>query len=209
MTNSNECVSIITDTSLRGFFQASITEAMQRQRVVADDLTVVYLVNMLQSFLRSEDFYADTVDGPALQPLALVYAEAVNAGSDHQRDTALRRLGDLALFVAGVFAESLNRRPVDIDYYVGMGGNAYGCLAESRVQQRGQRGALAGVFAELARQFVAFVDVLATVHERIRLRSDRDVLRVYETWLRTGSERAAGLLRQAGIEPIAAPVRCQ
>jgi len=210
MQGSSETVRLITDTNLRGFFQDAVTEAMERRRVVADDLTVVYVVNLLESFLRSEDFYTRTPEGLELQPLAMVYAEALEAPSSQAREQALKRLGDLALFVAGVFAESLNRRPVDIDYYVSMGGNAYGCLAEACDAQRDRRGVVQ-VFSELAEKFVAFADVLATVHERIRVRSDADVLRVYETWLRTGSRRAEALLREAGIDPVAAgstPLGC-
>jgi len=37
----------------------------------------------------------------------------------------MQRLGDTALFIAGVFADSLNRKLVDVDYYVAMGGTAY------------------------------------------------------------------------------------
>jgi len=84
MQGSSETVRLITDTNLRGFFQDAVTEAMERRRVVADDLTVVYVVNLLASFLRSEDFYTRTPEGLELQPLAMVYAEALlrEAGID-------------------------------------------------------------------------------------------------------------------------------
>ena len=39
-----------------------------------------------------------------------------------------------------------------------------------------------------------------------RLHTDEDVLRLYEIWLRTGSRRAHGLLRQLGVDPAVVPV---
>jgi hypothetical protein len=79
-----------------------------------------------------------------------------------------------------------------------MGGSAYGSLSSSvRGTLRGR--ALSGVFAELAEKFQAFVDVLGDVRDDAS--AEVDVLRQYEIWLRTGSARAAELLRKAGVEP--------
>ncbi len=60
--------------------------------------------------------------------------------------------------------------------------------------------ALARVFAELAEKFVGFVDVLTDLRAE-GCTDDEDLLRLYETWVRTGSRRAARLLRSNGIEP--------
>jgi hypothetical protein len=35
--------------------------------------------------------------------------------------------------------------------------------------------------------------------------SDRDVLRLYEVWLKTGSPRAHALLREGGVNPVVVP----
>ena len=58
------------------------------------------------------------------------------------------------------------------------------------------------VFAELAEKFRDFVDVLAEIRDSGKAAAI-DVLRVYEVWLRTGSRRAARLLREHGLEPNA------
>jgi hypothetical protein len=57
------------------------------------------------------------------------------------------------------------------------------------------------VFAELAAKFRDFVDVLAEIRDTGKAAGDLDILRLYEVWLRTGSGRAARLLRRTGIEP--------
>jgi hypothetical protein len=57
------------------------------------------------------------------------------------------------------------------------------------------------VFAELADNFVRFVDVLSEVSERASLGSNVDLLRLYERWLKTGSRRSGQLLAERGVVP--------
>ena len=66
---------------------------------------------------------------------------------------------------------------------------------------RGPRRVLARVFGELAAKFQPLVDALNEVSESTGRQSNRDVLRLYELWLKTGSRRAHGLLQEAGITP--------
>jgi hypothetical protein len=126
---------------------------------------------------------------------------AVEAESAAQRNFVLQRIGDVALFMAGFFADSLAHKLVDLDYYIYMGGSAYGSLSdEVRGTTRGR--ALACVYAELAAKFQIVVDVLNDVRDSTRQSSDIDLLRTYEVWLKTGSRRAAALLRQNGVVPM-------
>ena len=124
--------------------------------------------------------------------------DAVEAESTEQRNGALKRLGDVSLFVAGFFSGSLARSLVDVDYYINMGENAYHSLADS-VQASIRSRAFASVFAELAEKFQPLVDVLGEVAEPGK--TDQDALRLYEVWLRTGSKRALKSLREIGLEP--------
>jgi len=57
------------------------------------------------------------------------------------------------------------------------------------------------VFAELADNFVRFVDVLSEVSERASCASNADLLRLYERWLKTGSRRSGQLLAERGVVP--------
>ena len=97
----------------------------------------------------------------------------------------------------GVHDRAADRRAVDVDYYVSMGEFAYGSLS------RRDTDTLGGVFSELSRKFVPFMDVLADVSERSGVRSSVDVLRIYEKWLRTGSPRDGQRLIDRGILPNA------
>jgi len=197
--------SLIMEKSAQEYFQDSISDALSNQKVEAAEYTVYYVVNLLANFIRSENLFERTPDGVIIKPLAELYAEAIEGRSSADQHRALRRLGDVALFVSGVFSQSLNRKVIDVDYYCAMGGSAYGYLSENLRWSAGTR-ALTEVFEELSKKFVDFVDVLAEVSERTHMNNDADIMRVYELWVRTGSRRAERTLRSIGIEPAEASV---
>jgi hypothetical protein len=197
---------LITEVDVREYFQNVLTQVLDRQSVPVRDETVLYLTNLLAGFVRSEQLYDQTPDGIMIRPLVALYGEAVNARTVEEEYRALQRLGDLALFVSGLFAHSLSRSLVDVDYYIAMGGNAYASIASSERLSRTRR-TLRAVFSELAERFVAVVDVLAEVGEAGNLHTSHDILRLYEIWLASGSPRAAARLRQLGIEPVRAQRR--
>ena len=190
--------------NLHEFFRDAVRAALERQQVGVEDHTEHYVVNLLTMFARSEALFEPTADGPRLRPLALMLAAAASAPTGEERSRALQRLGDVSLFVAGFLSHGFARRLVDVDYHIAMGGRAYGTLADTCGHGAHSR-ALAGVFAELATKFQRLVDALNDVSEMSWRNSDRDTLRLYEVWLRTGSPRAHALLREKGVSPAVVP----
>jgi hypothetical protein len=194
---------VVEVTSLREFFRDALHEAIERQRFEVDDHTEHYVVNVLTLFSRSEALFDRTSDGARLRPLALMLADAVEANSGTQRIHALQRLGDVSLFIAGFFARGFSHKLVDVDYHVAMGGRAYDSLADTLGNtQRGR--ALTGVFRELATKFQRMVDALNELAETSYEHSDRDLMRLYEIYIKTGSPRARNLLLRLGVQPVAA-----
>lgn len=187
---------VVAVSNLREFFRDSLDAAMTNQSVDADDHTTHYIVNLLTMYARSEELYDTTSEGLKIKPLAFMLGDALEADSDLDRDRALRRLGDVALFMAGFFAHSFSRKMMDIDYYISMGGGAYGHLSETNRNQ-----GIRHVFVELAEKFQCFVDVLNEISAMGCGNNDQDILRLYEIWMRTGSVRAAAQLRSLGVEP--------
>ncbi|HWP94947.1 MAG TPA: hypothetical protein VNL72_04360 [Gammaproteobacteria bacterium] len=192
--------SVMPVESLRDWFRRSITAALASQQVVADAHTEHYIVNLLTAYARAENLYEWTREGYGLKPLAVMLGEALEAPRGEQRELALQRLGDVSLFIAGFFSDSLARKLVDVDYYARMGETAYGALSDS-VAHSVRLQALSDVFSELARKFTDFIDVLSEVAQSSRVFTEEDVLRLYDIWVRTGSRRAARLLRGLGVEP--------
>jgi hypothetical protein len=174
------------------FFKELVDGALAHQRLEANELTAYYVVQLLASYVerpvREEEEQS--------APLALRLAQALESGGARQR-ISLKQIGDLSLFISGFFADSLNRKLVDVDYYVSIGGCAYGAL--SRIETD----TFSPVFAELAHKFVGFVDVLSEVSERTSCASNAEVLRLYEKWLKTGSRRSSQLLIERGVVPNA------
>ena len=192
---------VVQVQNLADYFRTSIDGVISRQGVEVDPHAAHYVVNLLTLFSRSEEFFEDYGESYGLRPLALMMADAAEARSAAERNYALQRIGDVALFISGFFADSLANKAVDVDYYIYMGGSAYGSLSEeARRTFRGR--AFADVYRELAEKFQVLVDVLNEVRDEARGESDLDLLRTYEIWLKTGSQRAKNLLADNGIVPI-------
>lgn len=190
---------VIEVANLQEFFRDALHSAMSHQKLAVRDHTEHYVVNLLTLFSRSDALYESTPEGVRLKPLVVMLTEALEASTLAERNRALQRLGDVSLFLAGFFSGSFARKLIDIDYHIAMGGRAYGSLADTLSRGRGQ--ALAGVFAELAQKFQRVVDALNEVSEMAHTHTDRDILRLYEIWMKTGSRRAHALLRKLGVEP--------
>lgn len=192
---------LLETRDIRSFFNKSLIDGIDRRNMEVRDDTVAYLTNLLTTFVRSDRLYDWTPEGPALTPLAMMYGEVVNTPSSLQKQKILQRLGDVALFVAGLFAESFQRKCYDVDYYIDMGGAAYGTLSESmECRPSGPLGAL--MFAELSASFAAFVQVLGEISDSTNPQDDNDVFKLYQQWMRTGSSSAARKLERAGINVI-------
>ena len=173
------------------YFKEQVEGAMQRHRLTTSEWTAYYVVNLLSGFVSIE---RQASDGGADEPLGVRLARAMQLQGAARREE-LRRVGDSSLFVAGFFGDSLNRRLVDIDYYISLGEHAFGRLSQYDAD------AFADVYAEIAEKFVPLVDVLTDISERAALTSNKDVLRIYERWLRTGSRRDSDLLVERGLVP--------
>jgi len=202
MQRQSEPGNVVAVANLAEYFREALQGALAHQHLAVEDQTEQYVVNLLTLFARAEHLYDGVPAGPRMPPLAGMFAAALEAPAPAERERGLQRLGDVSLFIAGFFAHGFARRLVDIDYHIAMGGRAYGTLAGALARSR--RRVLGQVYAELAAKFLPLVDALGEISDTARIYTQRDVLRLYEIWLRTGSARARGLLSELGVE--AAPV---
>jgi hypothetical protein len=188
--------------NLKEYFKDALHGALESQQLSVEGQTEHYVVNLLTLFSRTEALFDSTPEGPRLKPLVVMLSEALEARCADDRNRNLQRLGDVSLFVAGFFAQSFARKLIDIDYHIAMGGRAYATLAETL--SRGKGRVLANVFAELAVKFQPMVDALNELAETSYTHSDKDILRLYEIWLKTGSRRSFALLKRLGVNPTPA-----
>ncbi len=182
-------------TQPQDYFRELVTSALERQKVSAQPETEFYLVNLLNQFISSDRLYARDENGSFREePLAILVKEALETEERYAQRALFRHVGDISLYTAGFFQESLQRKLVDVDYYIDMGGTAY-----QHVACRAEEDVLRDVYLELADKFGAFVDVFAEISDQTTPRTEKDILRLYDLWLRTKSERAAKALQEAGI----------
>src|SRR3989442_11766457 len=137
--------------SLTSLFRQLVRAAMAEQQVESSETTEFYLVQLLEGFARPGR--GELLD----RPLALDYLEAFHLPAS-QRYEKLKRVADTALFVTGIFVDSLERSLVGLDYYTSLGRNAY-----ARLSAQPPRASLAELFVELAGRFPEFVQVLAEI----------------------------------------------
>ena len=159
-----ESGSALASISLEAFFRHAISRAIRRQGVDTRDVTLDYLVDLLTHFSRSENLFDYYDDGIRLRPLAQLYAQAAQSDSIAEQRLVMRRMGDVALFIAGMFSGFFRRRRalVGRDYYIAMGGQAYACLSCGRGASDPM---LNTVYAQLADGFGLYVGVLSEVRD--------------------------------------------
>jgi hypothetical protein len=169
--------------SVDEYFHEVVTDALSVVDLDASEPASWYLVGLLGEMTRGR--LSD-------EPLGLKLAQP---GAElGERVKTLKQVGDQSLYVAGFFAESLSRSLVDVDYYVGIGQNAYAQLARSLGGQR----TITEVYEELAEKFPRFVDVLMEVRKRTDFATP-DIGKLYEMWLRTRDEWIEKKLRALGV----------
>lgn len=187
-------VSVVALISAQEYFKDLLGGALARQKLELGEGTEFYLVNLLSEFLSADKLFSPQDDGSKEQePLALMLARALD-GPREAQVPALRKLGDVSLYVSGFWSDSLSRSAVDVDYYIRMGGAAYGKVAEL-TPAKGAR----PLYGELSARFNALVDVLSEVAEHTAMVTNTGVVRLYERWVKTGSARLARLLGQQGV----------
>ena len=71
MQSGKQPDSLITDKSAHEYFQDSVSDALNNQRVQASQDTVYYVVNLLATYIRSEQLFDQTPDGVILKPLGI------------------------------------------------------------------------------------------------------------------------------------------
>ncbi len=187
-------------SDLQSFFQHLVDDAVKTQRFSATEAAEYYLAGLLADYAKPERLEAETFD----RPLTLLLDEALHAAG-HERFERLRCLGDGVLYTSGFFADHLSTRGVELRYVRTLGARAYDSAAVMLRQAAHDGLGAPDVFRELADNFAMFAEVVARVADVLQANSaqnsDRQVLRMYERWARTGSAPLATALAGRGLTP--------
>ncbi len=195
-------MTIVAARSVSGFFGEVVEDSIRQRRVEATDGATRYLVALLADFARPDQRAGETLE----RSLTLLFDEAINTPNAAERFDRLRHLGDGVLYGCGFFGDHFEARGVDPKYLHGLGTRAYD--AAGHILQARAAGEHPNLFAELAQKFEAFVDIVADVADAtiaMGTETSRGVLKVYERWLKTGSDRLATALTSRGVVPTRGP----
>jgi len=181
-------MSIVSAESIASFFDEVVEDALKARRVDASETATRYLVGVLV------EPHIEAVG----RPLALSLQEALVTNEPAERFSRLRELGDAVLYASGFFADHFAARGLESRYVATIGARAY-------VSAGALLGGSNGLFDELARRFEEFSQVISEVAERTLAQQSahdpRGLLKLYERWLKTGSEATAEALVEHGIFP--------
>lgn len=174
--------------SPKQYFVDRVEDAAKRLKFEALPASRAYLAELLNHFMFTHNLFTQKNE-----TLAEMYLRAHNSPPPVRSDL-LKKLGDSSLYISGFFGDSLTRKLVDIDYYVDMGGAAYGALATASVNEDSSQ-----VFKEFSVRFSGFVDVLTYISQEVRVQTNEDLLRLYNRYMATGSRLAEEALVEKGL----------
>lgn len=188
-------MSQLVTTSPREFFVDRVGQALDRLKFQPLPMSRHYLVDLLQHYMFAKNlFETDDESGKTRrETLAEMYLRAQSAPPPVRIDL-LKRLGDSSLYISGFFGDSLTRKIVDIDYYMDMGGVAYGELASTAADET-----ISKVYSEFSSSFTGFVDVLTYISQESLIQTNGDLLKLYNRYVTTGSRLAEEQLIEKGL----------
>jgi len=193
-------VEIDLSADVHGYFTELLVAATEDRGIVSTDATRAYVAALLADFATPSALCQTALDRPFTLQLADAYDSV-----GHERFERLRALGDGALYLRGFFSEHLETRGVALRYVSAVGARAYdGAASMLRRSVSTDASSVPDVLGELSERFDAFVALLSSVANRIVAQSSSGsggVLRLYERWLRTGSEEMARALGAHGLLP--------
>jgi hypothetical protein len=194
-------MTIVAARSVSHFFGEVVEDSIRQRGMEATDGATRYLVALLADYAHPDRRAGETLE----RSLTLLYDEAINTADAADRFERLRCLGDGVLYGCGFFGDHFEARGVDPKYLHGLGTRAYGA-ASGILRGPEKRGP--DLFAELADKFEAFVAIIADVADAtiaMGTETSRGLLKVYERWLKTGSDRLATALTSRGVVPTRGP----
>ncbi len=186
--------------SPKDFFKEAVRDAFSKRKIEAFPMAEDYLVHVLEHYVVADHLHeSENAESHGPKKITtLAETLLIAAQSEHSTKVdMLKKLGDRTLYICGFFSDSFQRKVIDVDYCAEMGGTAYRILAQSTKEDT-----LSKVYSLYSKKFLAFVDVLNYISEKSQLQSSSNVLRIYDRYLKTGSELAREKLSHLGIVPI-------
>jgi hypothetical protein len=194
-------MNIVSTDSLSAYFHGVVEDAMKARHVEATDMATNYIVALLSDYARPDPPAGRTLE----RPLTFLLDEALHTVEPGERFDRLRTLGDGVLYSTGFFRDHFEAKGVEQSYLVGIGSVAYGGASSMLRVSAQEAERKLDIYRELADKFASFVGVLTEVADATiagSVAGSRDLLKIYERWLKTGSGRLAETLTSHCLVPM-------
>lgn len=177
------------------YFADVVNDALRTRKITSSPLANEYLVKLLTHYISADNLFDETTDSgkKTRSTLAELYLKATNAESSVRQDL-LKKLGDTSLYISGFFSESLNRKVVDVTYYINMGESAFNLLSGAVTEE-----VYSNLYKDFSTQFVKYMDALSYISKQTNLQKDSNLLKLYENYQKTGSDLMRETLVDVGF----------
>lgn len=189
----SKTVSIIGDS--KTYFRQTLKDALDERKIATFPFVESYLVEILEHYILSANLYEESqANGKKTQKTLAETMLMAASAPPRVRFDLLKGMGDRALYISGFFGDSLQRKIVDIDYYMEMGASAYASLSKEIEEDT-----FAKLYHEIAHKFNLFVDAFHLMSRKTIQHDSENIMRLMEVYSLTGSGVAQDILVEKGI----------
>lgn len=149
---------LIVAKSTQAYFREALDHALRKLNITLTESAQVYMVHLLNEFLRSEKVFAGVNYGEKLIMVHLL--ERAHASEEREALQIYRHLGDSSLYLLGFFNEASANGMVSETYYQDMGSVGY---AYASGLSRAYAASHAALFQELSDNFPEMVKVMKNI----------------------------------------------
>lgn len=185
--------------NLNSEFYDIVSEKEKNAKIELSDYSKLYLMNLLKGLIEKNDFfYRDIIGNDAL-------AEAfMKALSEEllKKVQKIKAVGDLCLIYSGLFPDMLNKKLVDVDYFIQLGKVSFLTLHRIYVTMNSLSD-LKNLYYSIFLDFLKLVTVMIEISKSFKLIDQNNLLKVYERWQKTKIQGLYEILKANNIHPIA------
>lgn len=177
-------------------FSELLKEACAYRQVEILPSNEIYILKLLNHYVDSRNlhfpFVSESVE-KIPDTFAELYLTALSC-NEPIKQKYMKILADKSLYLSGFFADSLQKKSVDINYYMGIGSAAYQNLAAWTKEE-----STAAVYSQFSKRFADYADLLNYISTKSTLQSEQNILKLYERYIKTGSESIREKLTELGV----------
>jgi len=179
----------------KDYFGQVVEAAFLERKIETFPQIKSYVVDLLTHFMFTDNLWAEEdASGKKQSKMLAEILLSATQSEPRAKIKKLKQLGDHSLYVSGFFSDSLQRKIIDVDYYVDMGRTAYDTLAGTVDEDT-----FSALYREMAQKFLVIVDVLTIISNKTRLTDDQNLLRLIDVYSKTGSEHLGETLVAKGF----------